>query len=224
MATVNERRSHMAHSSIHAPAKKDGAGGAYTFGSAKDTEDYGDMAGPPMQPTGVVVEPVSVPTAPPARAAEFAMQPDDFPRLGGPDCKAAPPQRKEWGASAEKGGEATGKLDPSNLRQGVEFDSSHPRNQFAKKPHHQEGGATIQQVPGNIDWTGDGVPKEVQSKIIKGSQNPAHLSAHQQPAPQVPLKDLKVQTKHVAPAERYPDKAASNHAPKPQREPVSRGR
>jgi len=165
---------------------------------------------------------------PPAKAEQFTMQEGDFPSLGGPDSKAAPAQKKEWGAistEASSDPEANAKIDPSNLRQGVEFDSSHPRNQFAKKPHHQEGGAAmVQTVSNNIDWTSDGMPKEVQSEIIKGSQNPAHLSMHQQPAPaQVPLKDLKELTKQSPPPAKYPDKAQNNFAPKPAREPVSRG-
>eukprot|EP00931_Biecheleriopsis_adriatica_P118235 TRINITY_DN93683_c0_g1_i1.p1 TRINITY_DN93683_c0_g1~~TRINITY_DN93683_c0_g1_i1.p1 ORF type:complete len:210 (-),score=43.86 TRINITY_DN93683_c0_g1_i1:277-906(-) len=35
-----DRRSRMAHSSVNAPAKKDGAGGRFTWGKADDVQDY----------------------------------------------------------------------------------------------------------------------------------------------------------------------------------------
>lgn len=230
MAENKDRRSNMAHSTVNAPAKKDGAGGAYTFGSAKDSIEYSTSTGP-QGPTGVVVEPAPAPVEPPAKAEEFTLQEGDFPALGRPDAKAAPawkkePQEKNLSTTeASSDPEANAKVDPSSVRQGVEFDSSHPRNQFAKKPHHKEGGAAVvQTVSDNIDWTSDGMPKEVQSEIIKGSQNPAHLSMHQQPPPaQVPLKDLKELTKQNPPPAKYPDKAQNNFAPKPAREPVGRG-
>lgn len=78
-----DRRSRMATSTVHGAPKKGGAGGAYTWGAATDTTDYGYVSQGYMQP-GVMVAPA--PYTQPAQPAQpyvgSLSSAQQFPTLG----------------------------------------------------------------------------------------------------------------------------------------------
>mmetsp|Transcript_11862 Transcript_11862/g.26437 ORF Transcript_11862/g.26437 Transcript_11862/m.26437 type:complete len:185 (+) Transcript_11862:77-631(+) len=95
-APSQDRRTRMVHSSVHAPPKKDGAGGKYTWGAATDVMDYA--------PVGLGTSPVGVmtavqPSGPPAQMATSPFQANitdssHFPTLGAPGTA---PATRPWG-------------------------------------------------------------------------------------------------------------------------------
>jgi len=104
-----DRRSRMPTSSVNAPAKKDGAGGAYTWGSAADVTDYepvglGGMtkiATAPANPAAAEADPAAM--AGGARERPKVQDPKQFPALGSASAVAAPATTVAWGpASAAK--------------------------------------------------------------------------------------------------------------------------
>merc|ERR1711976_126965 len=79
---------------------------------------------------------------------------------------------------------------PTLVRDGVDFNQSHPRNQFAVKPQVHSYGQAVQA----IDWNATGMPQQVQSVVLAGGGK-AHLSpvAAAQPVQQIPLSVMKSQ-------------------------------
>lgn len=65
-----------------------------------------------------------------------------------------------------------------SLRQGALdlVDGQHPRNLFAKKPHTQRttSNQTAIERAWAIDWSREGIPQEVKSKIMQGSMDASH--------------------------------------------------
>lgn len=193
MSAVKDRQSRMADSSVNAPAKKDGAGGSYTWGSAgDDPTDYiigGEVIGPNV--TTVTLEPAVVKNAAPSQP--FAGNLADnraFPSLSGV-IKAQPaasgvvqvptmaPGARAWPASSAP----KVVLSAEQLRPGTAdiFDSSHPRNVFATRPTTT---TTVVQNAGPqmaIDWSSSGIPLEVNRSLVKAG-NPSHLGLYQQAA------------------------------------------
>mmetsp|Transcript_20452 Transcript_20452/g.57552 ORF Transcript_20452/g.57552 Transcript_20452/m.57552 type:complete len:290 (+) Transcript_20452:91-960(+) len=239
-AAAKDRRSNMVKSSINAPAKKDGAGGSYTWGSAMDVTDYEPVGLASMNQV-VMVGPAPVPTPAPVRQESVCISDAaQFPSLGSQPA-ASPLTSARWAAPAPAVYQAppvlqmapaaapapvtktyivtqtaarTGPVQatsvrippPSSagatvsttvttagaprvvlgedmLRQGVPaLDATHPRNAFARKPHHQPfAGATtveqLQEAPA-IDWTASGTTSFQQQVIHAVAQNPAHLGPY----------------------------------------------
>lgn len=193
MAAEQDRRTRMIQSSVNAPAKKGGAGGSYTWGSALDVQDF--------QPIGVDVASVGVVTAPTttyvqaAPAAAYQYQQQAFPTLG-----AQPVTRvvnSSWGPTASAGPQV---LAETSLRAGAidVVDAQHPRNLFAKKPYTTQRTASVQVATqaqaGMIDWTQAGLPQGVVQSIVQSNAAAAHLGPYGTIAPaQVPLTTLRAQ-------------------------------
>jgi hypothetical protein len=226
MADIKDRQSNMAYSSVNAQPAKGGAGGQYTWGSPTDVTDYVaagiDTSGLGVQTRmvqgGVVVEP----------AVPYAAQASEFPPIGNP-VQAKPVQ---WGAPATTfvaapavmatpfavmaappavyaAAPATTTTAPVlTVREGVEFDQSHPRHQFAKKPQVTPSGSVIQA----IDWSSGGMPTQVQSAIIQAGGGRAHASpvVQLQPAQPVPLTVMRTQ---VTAAPNYTPTVVKTNAP-----------
>mmetsp|Transcript_76385 Transcript_76385/g.236539 ORF Transcript_76385/g.236539 Transcript_76385/m.236539 type:complete len:306 (+) Transcript_76385:103-1020(+) len=96
-----DRRSNMVTSSVHAPAKKDGAGGCYTWGSAMDVADY-----PPINaaafPQAVTLAPAPAPAQPVVIQQATSVSISDaqqFPSLGSAPT-ASPVASVRWAAPA----------------------------------------------------------------------------------------------------------------------------
>jgi len=175
MAT-KDRRSNMAYGGYKDPAKKDGAGGAYTWGSPTDVTDY-DPSGFGPAPAGVVIAAPVTYAAP--QPVVYAAPPNvasaqEFPTLGTPVIA----QRAQWGppggtttvaggsvviAGAPVAGNPVIVQQQDAMRPGVVVDSSHPRNQFVSRPHKNSGGSIT-----TIDWSSTGTPQDVSRALIRG--------------------------------------------------------
>mmetsp|Transcript_20453 Transcript_20453/g.57554 ORF Transcript_20453/g.57554 Transcript_20453/m.57554 type:complete len:296 (+) Transcript_20453:91-978(+) len=98
-AAAKDRRSNMVKSSINAPAKKDGAGGSYTWGSAMDVTDYEPVGLASMNQV-VMVGPAPVPTPAPVRQESVCISDAaQFPSLGSQPA-ASPLTSARWAAPA----------------------------------------------------------------------------------------------------------------------------
>lgn len=175
-----DRRTRMAASSVNQPMKKGGAG-AYTWGNIMEVQDY--------EPVGSTITKVS--TAPvyttPAPAQVVTNSPykadaSQFPSLG---SVAVPIVSSTWGPACSNPGMVT---QATTIRTGVDFDASHPRNAFARKPRVTTGGTiTTELAPqASIDWSAPGVAA-VQRQVIQSSSNAAHLSPYQASPASQPL-------------------------------------
>jgi len=228
----------MADSSVNAPAKKDGAGGSYTWGSAgDDPTDYiigGEVIGPNV--TTVTLEPAVVKNAAPAQPFVGNLADNRaFPSLSGV-IKAQPaasgvvqvptmaPGARAWPASSAP----KVVLSAEQLRPGTAdiFDSSHPRNVFATRPTTST--PTVVQSVGPqmaIDWSSSGIPLEVNRSIIQAG-NAAHLGLYQQPSSgyKIPANYLRPTTAPMAPKVSYRVQAQSRpQVVKQSRGQLSRG-
>jgi hypothetical protein len=216
MADNKDRQSRMIASSVNAPAKKDGAGGSYTWGSATDDPtDFvmnQEVIGPNVTTTAYApASPVKVVQADPFQGN--LMDNRQFPTLSG--IIMAPPTAtgvtiptmapgaRAWPASSAP----KVVLTAEQLRPGTSdmFGSSHPRNTFASKPTPVQ--TTIVQSAGPqmaIDWSSTGVPLEVNRALI-ASSNPSHLGLYQTPqaARPVPAQYLRPTTAPVAATRSY---------------------
>merc|ERR1711865_206048 len=97
------------------------------------------------------------------------------------------------------------------VRAGVEFDQSHPRNKFAVQPRVATSNAVVS-APQSVDWSGGGMPVQVQRTIIQGGGGAAHVSPFQEvkPASQIPLSVLRSQ----GPQQYAPRQIRQNVAPR----------
>jgi len=78
-----DRRSRMATSTVHGAPKKGGAGGAYTWGAATDTTDYGYVSQGYVQPSVTVAPAQYLQPAQPAQPFTGSLQnAQQFPSLG----------------------------------------------------------------------------------------------------------------------------------------------
>lgn len=166
----------MIDSSVNAPAKKDGAGGSYTWGSAVDDS-------PDFIPSLSEVGPSITTTAAPAATIVVHAEPfkhdlsDDsqFPSLSGKSM-ALDAQVKPASSAPKM------VLTADHLRPGTAdlFDSSHPRNTFASKPAKSTtAGVQTAGLQMAIDWSDCGIPLEVNRSLIKAG-TPSHLGLYQQ--------------------------------------------
>lgn len=186
MADIKDRQSNMAYSHLNAQPKKDGAGGGYTWGKETDVQDYIPQG---VQQSNVVVlsQPGQVVFQ---QSVPYSASPAEFPSLV-PVVTPAPVQWPAQPLAAPVTYAAAPAAPPTMVvREGVDFNQSHPRNQFAVKPQLHNYGQVVQAV----DWNTTGMPQQVQSVVLAGGGK-AHLSpvAAAQPAQQIPLSVLKSQ-------------------------------
>lgn len=197
----------MVISSVNAPVKKGGAGGAYTWGSPTDVSylegspvsSVVGASGVTVMPTGVALAPAPqvVQAAPVQTFATNLKDTSAFPSLGGTTTMSAAPAVTSWGPSTLAPRPAV-VLAETNLRTGAReiVDSQHPRNLFAKKPTVRPAteiqATTVQQ--GQIDWSQAGLPDAVVKSILTANQGASHLGPYAQAAPSsVPLNVLRPQ-------------------------------
>lgn len=198
-----DRRTRMVMSSVNAPAKKGGAGGAYTWGNPLDVQQY--EGGPAVSSPTAAAMPVGVMMAPAptmitstvsAPTTTFKMDMNAFPTLGATPAPVTAVQ--SWGPRPVPS-PAEVILSSESLRTGAldVVDAQHPRNQFAKKPHVRPATTVVQSAPiqqGLIDWSQAGMPEAVVRSILHSNEGAAHLGPYAQAAPSVvPLDVLRPQ-------------------------------
>eukprot|EP00746_Dinoflagellata_sp_MGD_P150501 gnl/MRDRNA2_/MRDRNA2_82350_c0_seq1.p1 gnl/MRDRNA2_/MRDRNA2_82350_c0~~gnl/MRDRNA2_/MRDRNA2_82350_c0_seq1.p1 ORF type:complete len:276 (+),score=38.56 gnl/MRDRNA2_/MRDRNA2_82350_c0_seq1:125-829(+) len=208
-------------SSINAPAKKNGAGGSYTWGiSAQDEFDFVPDS------LGVAGSNVSIMAAPATLTEEGwtvveqrepfqsdLMDDKEFPSLAGKVVSARPstPEVKQdittypeaQAVLASPAQKVVVKSD--QLRPGSQdlFDASHPRNRFACKPSTPSPVSTPSTSQMSIDWSSSGIPLEVNRSLVKAG-NSAHLGLYQQAAA------TRIPTEYLRPAT-APVQASRSH-------------
>jgi len=185
----------MIGSSINQPAKKGGAGGSYTWGSALDGQDFLPV-GFDAANVGLVTNSGYAPTVTYAQAAPaqaFQYQQQAFPKLGQTANKVV---NSSWG-STSVGPQV---LAATSLRTGAleTVGQQQPRNQFAKKPYMSQRTASVQVAntaqAGMIDWSQAGLAQGVVQSIVQSNAAAAHLGPFgSQPVSQVPLTALRAQ-------------------------------
>eukprot|EP00928_Gymnodinium_smaydae_P019368 TRINITY_DN1741_c0_g1_i1.p1 TRINITY_DN1741_c0_g1~~TRINITY_DN1741_c0_g1_i1.p1 ORF type:complete len:227 (-),score=40.60 TRINITY_DN1741_c0_g1_i1:72-752(-) len=194
MTDNKDRRSRMATSSVNQPMRKGGAGG-FSWGHAMDVQDYHPVDHG-VQKMVVAPAPATV-TMPVTYVAQPAVpvpltDASHFPSLGG----AVPTTVVGLGGGAwgpAPGMHAQVAAAQSAVRTDVTYDSTHPRNAFARKPHTKSsGGSAI--VPAEvaqpmIDWSQAGT-QAIQQTMLHVAAHPPPV-VHAQPA--VPLSVLRAQ-------------------------------
>jgi hypothetical protein len=207
----------MIDSSLNAPIKKNGAGGAYTWGTAAD--DPIDSMPASSEAIGANVSTIA---ACPVTNAFVESDPfkgdlmddEQFPSLSGKVLARPAPAGVDVGmeqvvdmqvvhtSSAQTAVPLNAvPLNADQLRHGTQdlFDASHPRNKFACKPtstqsNHSEG----HQVA--IDWSSSGIPMEVNRSLIKAG-TAAHLGLYQHASiNRIPAQYLRPATAAVQPS------------------------
>jgi len=174
MPLVKSRQSRMIDSSVNAPAKKDGAGGSYTWGSAvNNPTDFiplsSEVVGPSITTTAAPAATIVV------QAEPFELDDSQFPSLSGKsmalDAQVTP------ASSVPKVILAADHLRPGTADL---FGSSHPRNTFASKPAKSTpAGVQTAGLQMAIDWSDCGIPLEVNRSLIKAGTS-SHLGLYQQ--------------------------------------------
>jgi len=200
-----DRRSRMANSTVNAPAKKDGAGGSYTWGSAGDIVDYEPVGLGGMTKVTTAPAEDSAPTPNGVDERPEVKDPKQFPALS--TVTATPsPATIAWGPAIHTKPtvvQTPPVAVPVNvqeaMRTGVTFDAQHPRHVFARKPHTVEA-AVKQEIIAqpSIDWSGSGNLAFRTEVIHAAAHNPAHLSVHAAPRPAPTLQDLKARPSPAA--------------------------
>jgi len=199
MADMKDRHSRMITSSVHAPAKKDGAGGSYTWGGMMDVMDYEPVAAlqepkvhtdfPATQswgPTATInagTASAGYPAFNPTQSANLKLLSNqEFPTLaattGGDVTRAAGSHAVVWGPQPPA---------PPPVRESVpEFNAQHPRNAFAKKPHVTTT-TTVVQAPGSniaaIDWSQPGNTVFNKEAVKVAATSASHVSVYANPRP-----------------------------------------
>mmetsp|Transcript_19137 Transcript_19137/g.31103 ORF Transcript_19137/g.31103 Transcript_19137/m.31103 type:complete len:229 (+) Transcript_19137:90-776(+) len=188
---TKHRRSNMANSTVNACAKKDGAGGSYTWGAAMQTSDY--------EPFGIDFESIGVTTSyvqnysPVADQAPFDVGLDDtdaFPCL--PSTKAL-----EVGAPESAAPEEVEESDWVVVTPEADSSPPNPLHLVSKKKQSRralrEGGH--KERPMSIDWSQAGIPQEVKMQILKSCMGPTHEGPYaKEHAASLPLDILRAQT------------------------------
>merc|ERR1719486_1567217 len=96
MAAELERRSRMAYSTLNQPAKKDGAGGAFTWGSPLDSATFYDSRVTATPGVTLAPAPFVQPTVAVAQSVPVIQDQAAFPTLG---TAPAPMVASSWGPS-----------------------------------------------------------------------------------------------------------------------------
>lgn len=201
MAVARDRRDqkYSTISTVGADAKKGGAGGSYTWGSALDVPtDFVPVGYSQQQVTVMPIQYAAAPVATATAPAPVITDTAAFPTLGAP---AAPVTVQGWGPGSQ--GRVVVQQPVSQvapIRQAVELGGQHPRNTFARIPRTSTGGSVIMPQPAAIDWSASGTTG-MQQAILTQSGNPAHLGPYQaQAAPvAVPMQVLQQQKPVYAP-------------------------
>lgn len=239
-----DRRTRMVTSSVNAPVKKDGAGG-HSWGTPTDVTDFA-----PVGPGGAKVV-VGAPVAAPTVVTSMPLQANvgdatQFPGLGGATYVAAP-GASQWSAApaairaapvyvsqkaapiiVQAGTVPAVTLNQDTNRPGSSelFDSSHPRNAFARKPRVSATVGTIvasgtapavlaaaAEAPA-VDWTQSGTTGMAGQIIQAAAANPAHLGLYQEAKPGPSLSVLKqMPAQYVLPAKHAPQQVAYANIP-----------
>jgi|EP00927_Polykrikos_kofoidii_P080893 hypothetical protein len=194
MADLRDRRNQKfnAISTVNAPAKKGGAGGCYTWGTAMDVMDY-QPAGTTFTKVQTAAAPSCTQTVPAVATSPLTFSLADaaqFPALG---SVTIAPAATSWGPPGQvsiptQSNVALAHDCVRNIEGG--FDAQHPRNTFARLPRTSCAPQTVsgaQQFA--IDWTQAGTTSLQQVALHAGS-SAAHLGPYVQPAQQVPLSVL----------------------------------
>jgi len=201
MAAEQDRRSRMPHgATIQAPAKKQGAGGSYTWGNAMDAQ-YFEPVGFQAQSVGVVTAPAPTMTVQSQTLPNFAYEKQAFPTLGGGTQQVVTQQMltaaSSWGTPLIVNQNAATQVMETNSIRTVEapFGQQQPRNLFAKKPHMVQRTQAVQVAAsaqeGMIDWGASGIPPGVMQSIVQSNAAAAHLGPYAQRAAPVPLDMLR---------------------------------
>jgi hypothetical protein len=180
----------MANSTVNASAKKDGAGGSYTWGTAMQTADY--------ELFGIDFESIRVTTAyvanssPVADQAPFDVSLDDndaFPCLsstkavevGAPESAAPEEAESDWVVVTPEADSS-----PPNPLRLVSKKKQARRAQRAADPKER---------PMTIDWSQVGIPQEVKMQILKSCISPTHEGPYaKEHEGSLPLDILRAQT------------------------------
>lgn len=196
----NKRATRMVNSSMTAGAKKGGAGGGYTWGSAMDVQDFVSTGVVADGSVGLVTVPTPTAIAT-ASSPVFQMDQSAFPALGTTSTSVAV---RSWGPSTLN----TTVVGSTAIRPGVAgvLGQQHPRNLFAKKAIPQPTQVVAANVEqGMIDWSKSGMPVETMQAVVRQA---AHLGPFQaQGATTLPLDTLRarnvgtvIQQQAVAPS------------------------
>lgn len=208
VAVQQDRRTRMVQSSMHAPAKKGGAGGSYTWGGVMDVTDYHPVGLNGASNVSVAHAPM-VTAAPAQMMQQHAVNIADhghFPTLApSPSMYSRPAfaaqpaafaaQPVVWGEGVVAAARAT--TVTSNI-QGIiagheprmeAFDATHPRNTFARKPAKV---LKIDEIPMQtaapqaIDWSSIGMVP-MQQAMLHAAAYPGTLGPALQEKHLVPL-------------------------------------
>merc|ERR1712194_250513 len=118
--------------------------------------------------------PALSPVAQVGQGQEFHFVKNQFPRLGTVTCA---PNVPGWGPTAVV---TPAQLSSNNQRTGTAelFDSSHPRNTFAKKHTHQPAVVSHPSASVAIDWSATGQPEVGTNAhaLAVAAGNAAHVS------------------------------------------------
>jgi len=174
------RRSNMAHSSVNASAKKGGAGGSYTWGTAMQTVDY-ELFGIDFE--SIRITPADIPSsAPIAEHASFDVSLDDndsFPSLSA-STKAEEVCAPESAAPEEVGSDwvvVTPEADSPHPGADALVDAQHPLHQAERTM--REGG--VKERPMAIDWSQVGIPPKVTSGLPLDMLRAQNAASKQRP-------------------------------------------
>ena len=175
MAAEQDRRSRMAHgATIQAPAKKQGAGGSYTWGNAMDAQ-YFEPVGFQAQSVGVVTAPSPTTVVQGGPAPTFTYAQQAFPTLGSGTQQVVTAGNSAWGTPLIVNQNAATQVKEAASIRAVEapFGQQQPRNLFAKKPHMVQRTQAVQVAAdaqeGMIDWGASGIPAGVMQSIVQSN-------------------------------------------------------
>lgn len=186
----------MVTSSVNAPMKKDGYGGAYNWGGPMDVKDFEPHA---VQQPKVIVMSAPVQMAPQvisAQPATFAIDSSQFPSLGSVRTVAA---QVAWGPHAMQTMPAQmhtvhPQIAPQSIRiEPGSFDAQHPRNAFARFPRVSHTTVVQQDPQLAVDWSGAGTSNVTQViyQHAAGTAHPTHLGPLVHQHASVPLAVLR---------------------------------
>eukprot|EP00929_Paragymnodinium_shiwhaense_P105187 TRINITY_DN700_c0_g1_i2.p1 TRINITY_DN700_c0_g1~~TRINITY_DN700_c0_g1_i2.p1 ORF type:complete len:223 (+),score=38.70 TRINITY_DN700_c0_g1_i2:103-771(+) len=181
------------YSTVGGDAKKGGAGGSYTWGSALDVPlDYAPAGYAAPAQVIVAAAPQMVQAAPMVAQPMTVSIADTqaFPTLGA----AQPVTIRGWGPGSQGQYVVQQPVEIlAPVRTTVEFGATHPRNTFARIPRTSTGGSVVAAQPAAIDWSASGTTAMNQAVLHATTSNPAHLGPYTVAAPQVPMQTLRQQ-------------------------------
>mmetsp|Transcript_22436 Transcript_22436/g.62755 ORF Transcript_22436/g.62755 Transcript_22436/m.62755 type:complete len:244 (-) Transcript_22436:91-822(-) len=215
-AVQQDRRTRMLASSVNANAKKNGAGGSFTWGGILDVQDYSPVGVTNASKVTVATQAAPMPSTMPVAMAVQPLQVSlqdrgHFPSLS-PVAATTTQPICMWGPNMAQAQEPMPMTPAQKLvadgyvRVGTDtFDAQHPRNAFARKPRTMGSSSTsldsAQQPTVAIDWSASGTIG-VQQTILHAAAHPQVMGLCVQQQPTVPLNVLRqtpVTQQHVVP-------------------------